>query len=106
MATRAERFRAAEAIEQSHRKGGTRPTKAASKVHTKKAHNLGARAGRSATVKYETAIGGATRKSTRGSAHRQRATSNLERAKQAEKITPDARARRAKSRAVKVRGKS
>jgi hypothetical protein len=105
MATRAERFRAAEAIEQSHRKGG--PAKAASKATKgKKAHNLGARAGRSATVKYETAIGGATRKSTRGSAHHQRAASNLERAKQAEKTTPDARARRAKIRAVKVRGKS
>jgi hypothetical protein len=56
-------------------------------------------------VRYETAgTNGPSRKSTRGGEHHQRAATQLERTKQLRQQTPEAKASRARSRAVKVRG--
>ena len=106
MATKAERFRAATAVEQAVRRASARPTARVSEgPKPQKAHNLGERAGRSARVAYEAANGRPSRKSTRGSKHHPRAASRLERTKQLEQSSPTVRAALAKGQIIKVRGK-
>jgi hypothetical protein len=103
MATKAERFHAADIISRSLKKRQLAP-KATRTPVPDKPHNLGARAGRNARVSYETSATSPSRKSTRGSAHHQRATNQLERTEQLKQNRPVVRARLARAQAIKVRG--
>jgi hypothetical protein len=103
MATKAERFHAADIISRSLKKRQLAP-KATRTPVPDKPHNLGARAGRNARVSYETSATSPSRKSTRGSAHHQRATNQLERTEQLKQNRPTARARIVRTRVLKVRG--
>lgn len=104
MATKAERFAAALNAERARRNASAR-SQGTARSKTPKAHNLGERAGRAARVGYEASSGRPSRKSTRGSAHHQRATNQLERTHQLEQSSPEARAGVALRKALKVRGK-
>jgi hypothetical protein len=102
MATKAQRVKAEEMHERAISKQKRRSQ---SPPRPEKPHNLGARAGRNATVAYEASSGKSSRKSTRASANRQRAASPLERTQQFKERNATARADRAKARAKKVGGK-
>jgi hypothetical protein len=104
MATKAERFLATELVKRSMRNAAAHPTRRAP-PKPEKAHNLSARAGRSARVSYEESSARPSRKSTRGSARHQRAANRLERTNQLEQSAPATRARRASAQTLKVRGK-
>jgi hypothetical protein len=104
MTTKAQQFRSDELEKQRSLKREPASRRSASSK-PEKAHNLSARAGRTARVSYEPTNGRASRKSTRGSAHHQRATSQLERTHQLAQSKPETRARASQARGVKVRGK-
>jgi hypothetical protein len=110
MSTKAQRFKAEEVQEKRAKakvKAGAKPNaaKSAAPGTPKKPHNLSERAGRAARVAYETSSGRPSRRSTRKSAHHQRAASQLERTQKLAQGTSDSRAARAQARTVKVRGK-
>jgi hypothetical protein len=106
MATKAERFRAEAQVENSSRKPRASLAPARPKATaTPKPHNLSEHAARSARVSYEVSETRPSRKSTRGSAHHQRAASQLERTEQLKQRSPKTRATIARARAVKTRGK-
>jgi hypothetical protein len=69
------------------------------------ARNASARAGRKASVALEDSATTPSRKSTRTSANRGRAASNLERREQRERRKPTARAAAARAKATTVRGR-
>jgi hypothetical protein len=98
MATKAERFKAETMA--MHKRPATKK-----KVTAEKPHNLSARAGRKALVRYETQAEGASRKSTRGSAHHQRATNPLERTAKQTQAKSKTRATGARTKSLRVRGK-
>jgi hypothetical protein len=104
MATKAERFRAEAQVENSSRKAKVkvRPER---KVSPAKPHNLSQRAARTAAVTYEESSGRPSRKSTRKSANHLRPASQLERAVQLKRRTPETRARTSRVQSVKIRGK-
>jgi hypothetical protein len=107
MATKAELQRAALLRERSLRNALAREKpRRLTATDPAKPHNLSARAGRNARVAYEVATGTPSRKSTRRSAHHQRAASQLERTTQLASGAPEVRAARSQARSVKVRGKS
>ena len=107
MATKAERYRAEALRERSLRNAlaHEKPRRSTSKGQSKP-HNLSARAARNARVAYETSSGTPSRKSTRKSAHHQRAANPLERSVQLQAGAPEMRAARTRARSVKVRGKA
>jgi hypothetical protein len=100
MATKAQRFKAEE-IQRGRRPGSP---KAARTLPKAKPHNLGARAGRNAQVRYEGSAG--SRKSTRKSRNHQRPANPLEHTVSVKNASSDARAARASAKAVSVSGKS
>jgi hypothetical protein len=99
MATKAQRFKAEE-IQRGRRPGSPKVARILPKA---KPHNLGARAGRNAQVRYEAA---GSRKSTRKSRNHQRPANPLERTVSVQHASSDARAARASAKAVSVSGKS
>lgn len=106
MATKAERFRSETSIERATKNAKTSPKRRAkAPAAAPKAHNLSARAARSARVVYEPSAGRPSRKSTRGSANHQRAQSELEHTRKLAESAPEARFARDARRATKVRGK-
>ena len=105
MATKAQRFKAEMLVEQSSRKAKARPKRSVS-ARPSKPHNVGARAGRGARVSYEASEGRPSRKSTRRSAHHQRAANRIERTNQLRQAEPGTRAFIARAGASKIRGKS
>ncbi|MFZ5890730.1 MAG: hypothetical protein ACOY0T_06730 [Myxococcota bacterium] len=105
MATKAEQFRAETQLEQSARKPKKRASTRARTRPIEKPHNLGERAGRIATVAYETSTGRPSRKSTRRSEHRQRPANALERTIKLSGKAPKERASSARVRTIKPRGK-
>jgi hypothetical protein len=98
MATKAERFKAETMA--AHQRA---PAK--KRVAPTKPHNLSARAGRTATVQYETQANGASRKSTRGSAHHQRAANPIERTVKQRQSRPETKAVGARTQKLRVSGK-
>jgi len=108
MSTKAQRFKAEEVQElraKAKVAGKAKTAKSAARAKPEKPHNLSERAGRAARVAYESSAGRPSRKSTRKSAHHQRAANTLERTNKLAPSSSDARARAAGARTVKVRGK-
>jgi len=102
MATKAQRFKAEE-IQRARRPSSPKLVRAAPQA---KPHNLSARAGRNALVRYEGSEGPPSRKSTRKSRNHQRPDNPLERAVVVQHASSDARAARASVKAISVSGKS
>lgn len=106
MATKAEQLRAMVLSERAQQNATARRRAGhGTTAENSKAHNLSARAGRTARVSYEESAGRPSRKSTRGSEHHQRASNRLERTRQLAQSAPENRARLARARSAKVRGK-
>jgi hypothetical protein len=101
MATKAQRFKAEE-IQRARRPSSPKLVRAPQA----KPHNLGARAGKNALVRYEDSAGPPSRKSTRKSRNHQRPDNPLERAVVVQHASSDARAARASVKAISVSGKS
>lgn len=105
MATKAQKAKAEEMHERALQKP-KRKSKRRSRAELQKPHNLGERAGRTATVAYEASAGPSSRKSTRRSANHQRAANPLERTQKFAQQRASRRAETAQARTAKVRGKS
>src|SRR5262249_10904858 len=106
MATKAQKFKA-EGLHERQVQNAEARAKSTPKRAPKAAEprNASARAGRSARVALEVSAGRPSRKSTRGSAHHQRAASQLGRTAKLKEGRPETRAAQSRGKAKKVRGK-
>jgi hypothetical protein len=98
MATRAETFRAGSARTGAGKKTSVKKSKKSAWSHDK------AHAGKKATHALEVSVGRPSRESTRGSANRAKADSAMNITEGVRKGAPEARARRSKAKATRVRG--
>ena len=105
MSTKSEKFHATTLVTRALENVASRKTARGPATPAAKAHNLSARAGRNARVAYEQTEGRPSRRSTRASAHHQRASNQLERTHQLAQAAPERRASVSRTRSLKFRGK-